>query len=363
MKGAFSPELVSEIRVFLESLRQSHSGYPCAESDIVDRVSRKVEAGRDEVTEALNSDASIKSIGKGKGQPNLVVFAGDEWLAYGITADAVKSALCAAGGSESATGIAKNLSISNKGAGWECLKERLEYLASEGVIFKQGRKYASGAPTAPAEKADASRDAEVIRIVGELKKAKKYPSLPREIGSRLSAPKITAQKLQRILRQMELDGALTLAKKGRSKAYILAGDDPRYACKLDEDLKFELLTEIEELKARILETHAAMIHDVASAPGAKPVSSLPANLEALVLDAIASIARRNTRPAVDLWELRESLPSVPSQELDEALEALGRDWKLELRPVQDLTRLSSRQRESLLRLKDGTMVVSVASSD
>jgi hypothetical protein len=357
MKGSFSPELISEIRVFLESRRQSGNGYPCAESDLVDHVSSDLGVGRDTVTKALKSDASVKSTSKAKGQPNLVVFAGDEWQAYGMTADAVKSALAASGGSGSASGIAKNLSISNKGAGWECLKERLENLVSEGVIFKQGAKYVLGALTAPPEAADTSRHAEVIRIVGELKKAKKYPSLPREIGAKLSAPKITAQKLLRILRQMELDGALIPAKKGKAKAYMLAGDDPRYARKLDEDLRFELLSEIEELKARILETNADII------PGAHPSPSLPANLEGLVLDAIASIARRNNRPAVDLWELREGLPSVPSGELDRTLEALGRDWKLELRPVQDLTRLSSRQRESLLRLKDGTMVVSVASSD
>ncbi|MBM3298747.1 MAG: hypothetical protein FJY85_02190, partial [Deltaproteobacteria bacterium] len=79
-----------------------------------------------------------------------------------------------------------------------------------------------------------------------------------------------------------------------------------------------------------------------------------------VADTVERIAQRSGRRTVELWELRRELAEIPRKALDEALQALGRSRVLELKPVQDATRLTTLQREGILTLNDGVQVLSVA---
>lgn len=77
-------------------------------------------------------------------------------------------------------------------------------------------------------------------------------------------------------------------------------------------------------------------------------------------DKIRELIEKSGLAAVDLCDLRAALPGVTRDELDTELVRLGTAWKLELRPVHDMTRLSADQKAGLLVLPDGTPVVSVA---
>jgi hypothetical protein len=191
----------------------------------------------------------------------------------------------------------------------------------------------------------------IIEALAGLKKKRKYPALPGEILTALSFPKAKAEALKEYLKGLGKDGILIPSRKSRYRAYMLAGEDPRYSSKPDNALKFELLTEIDHLKGKILEMQASPIPQRTDDTG---------GLEEQVLRRIAGLSRTRNRRTLDLWEVRRELPDLPPETLDTVLERLGTSWRIELQLVQDSTKLSAEEKAALLRLPDGTLVGAVA---
>lgn len=202
---------------------------------------------------------------------------------------------------------------------------------------------------------------QIIDALVILKEKRKYPALPGEIISALPVPKSRVEALKKYLQTLGKEEVLVPSKKGRYRAYMLAGEDPRYSRKLDNALKFELLAEIDQLKGRILEIQAR-----AGTPESADLGDTrfqAANLEGLeeeVLRRIAALSRSRNRRTVDLWEVRRTLRDIPPQTLDAVLESLGSSWRIELQLVQDGTKLSPDEKAALLRLSDGKLVAAVA---
>jgi len=200
----------------------------------------------------------------------------------------------------------------------------------------------------------------VIEALVRLKKLRKYPALPGEIGTALSVSKSRSEKLKEYLKRLGKEGILMASRKGRYGAYMLAGEDPRYAAKAENALKFELLGEIEELKARLLEFQATAHMPEPPREIEQVKADEYSGLEEGVLQTIKELSRSKNRRTLDLWEVRKALPKVPRETLDLTLERLGSAWLLELQLVQDSTKLSDEERSALLRLTDGSLVGAVA---
>ncbi len=201
----------------------------------------------------------------------------------------------------------------------------------------------------------------IIEALVGLKKSRKYPALPGEILTALSFPKAKAEALKEYLRSLGKDGILIPSKKSRYRAYMLAGEDPRYSSKPDNALKFELLAEIDRLKGDILEMQASLIPPEAGSDKARRKrTDDTGGLEEQVLRRIAALSRTRNRRTLDLWEVRRALPDLGPETLDTVLERLGTSWRIELQLVQDSTKLSAEEKAALLRLPDGTLVGAVA---
>ncbi len=205
----------------------------------------------------------------------------------------------------------------------------------------------------------------IIASLASLKAKRKYPAYPGEILTALRRPKNVLEKLKRVLRSMGQNGTLIPSRRGKFRAYMLAGEDVRYSRNPDEKLKFELLAEIEILKAQLLQVaaEAKESSEVVRAVAAEAAGASGEDLESLdrrVFETIRRIARHRTSRCVHIREIREVLSDIPGSELDQSLERLGTSWKLELQPVQDATKLTEKQRKTALRVSDGTMVCTVA---
>jgi hypothetical protein len=272
--------------------------------------------------------------------------------------DAVRDALAKLGGKGSATAVANQMGWPKSGKRWDSLKQALERLHSTGQLAFQGRNYLlveAKPPPPPVEARPPDHaDQRIIEAFGLLKRSRTYPAVASEILGKITAPKPSVRQFGPVLAEMAKQGILMVCKRGRSIAYILAGDDPRYSATPDEDLKFQLLAEIEELRAQIVELRA---QTAAGQPAETPAAH---GLDESVCAAIQRLAKKARRRTVQLWQLREALAQIPMAELDQALLRLGFSWKVELQPVQDSTKLSEQQKDALLSLPDGTKVVAVA---
>ncbi len=264
-----------------------------------------------------------------------------------ISTESIKEALSLLGGTGSASCIAAKLGSPKTGHRFQALKEELNRLVHSGAIFPSNKKYSLEPPPRWEDK--------IIEALGNLKRQRKYPALPGEIQAAIGTRKISDTTIKKVLGLMGKDGLLVFCQKGRYRAYLLGGEDLRYGKKPDEKMKFELLFEIEALKTRVLEALAQL---------SELAPDLEANAPPIddngVLLAIRNLAKRRSRRTVELWEIREALASLSNDQMDTSLTRLGTSWKVELQPVQDFTRLSPRQKDSLLRLSDGTMIVAVA---
>lgn len=354
MKDDLSPDLISGIRNALEDFRNSRENYPCRKEDLVDEVSREHAASRKGVERALKGDASLVIEAKRRGLPQYVVFAGDEALVYGISAESVMAALTEIAGPASIPKIAKELDIGSGKAQLECLQHQLSALLETGSIRKTTRGYTP---------APAIKRGMIIDVLAALKQAHTYPASLEQVFKPLRLARSDLPAVKAIVGQMVADEVLLLVPKDKTRAYMLAGDDMRYAAKADARLKFELLEEIETLKGQILELQARGL-SASSGETAAPTISSDSNddpvTDQTVLAAIRRIAKHNRRRSVDLWRLREALADIPRDQTDRSLERMGTAWRIELQPVQDSTTLSPRQKDAVLKLSDGTMIVSVA---
>lgn len=282
-------------------------------------------------------------------------------MADAISDDSIRVALVQLGGRGSVSSLARHMGFSTRSKKGDALRQALQRLLEGHELTYAGGTYllpTAQAPTLPRVDAGAplpqELDRQVIACLVALKRARMYPAVPSEILQGIEAPKPGIRQFGPLLAEMAKQGILAASKRRRSTAYLLAGDDPRYAAKPDDKLKFELLAEIEALRAEALELTA---HVTATKPAETPAVR---GHDESIFAAIERLAKKTRRRTVQLWQLREALSAVPTAELDRALVRLGSTWKLELQPVQDSTKLSDQQKNALLTLPDGTAVVAVA---
>jgi hypothetical protein len=203
----------------------------------------------------------------------------------------------------------------------------------------------------------------IIEALVKRKKLRKYPALPGQICTAAEFPSAEIDALKKYLKDLGKGGILMSSRAGRFRAYMLAGEDSRYATKIADlgKLKFELLGEIEDLKAQLLEVLA---RGHAEQPAQVLVKRIKvgevAGLEDQVLQAIAELARKRNTRTLNVWDVRKVFPNLPRETLDSTLEHLGSSWRVELQLVQDSTKLSDEERSALLRLTDGSLVGAVA---
>lgn len=207
----------------------------------------------------------------------------------------------------------------------------------------------------------------IIEALIDLKRRRKYPALPGEVCTALSLPKSQTAGLKEYLLGLGKEGIVTpswrTASGRRYRAYMLAGEDTRYATRRGDlfKLKFELLGEIEGLKGQILELEAnAQADQVTDGVGRQEEEREPESLDEIVLRKIAALSRDRNSRTLTLWEVRSVFSGLDPAKLDESLERLGSSWRLELQPVQDSTKMSPEEKGALLRLSDGTLVAALA---
>lgn len=294
-----------------------------------------------------------------------------------ISEESAKEALAQLGGKGTFTEIAKRLHEPVRGPKAEPLKQALKKLVSEQKVLLKGRAYTlnqdsielpdlgTQAPPAPPQALESDTD-RIIESVEKLKKDLKYPASPKEIAG--SAGYEFNSRFRSLLDGLVESGALQAHKSGRVTKYLFAGDDPRYARKADEQLKFELLEEIRNLRCRIELLPAEFAAKTRpTAPrritAESPRERIPDAIVERILPAIERISKRKKRRTVLICDLRAELKDLDSSVLEAALEKLGHDLKIELQLLQDGTRLNQKLREGLLRLSDGRLIAAVALSE
>jgi hypothetical protein len=204
------------------------------------------------------------------------------------------------------------------------------------------------------------REEHIIQALSQLKKQRKYPAFPKNVLDVLKRPENEKKRLGDFLQGMAAKGIIRSARRGKHRggAYMLAGDDPRYTKTPNAKLKFELLAEIEDLKAKLLESRAAGSVISEKAPHADARRDV--DVEKRILETIRRLSKAHKRRAVDVSDIRRELKGMPASSLEAALEKLGGEWKIELQPVQDITKLSEGQKQGLLILSDGTRIGAIA---
>jgi hypothetical protein len=288
--------------------------------------------------------------------------------------ESVKKALMELGGKGTSTKIAKVLGHEISKSKSDPLKLLLKSMTEQKMVILNGSVYSlpdsvtaivSATTKAPKPKAEPTKTRssqsrialtpdELVDALIALKKGRQYPADRTTIAKRIG---LTATKdfTEQIARNVK-DGVIVAAQAGKSPKYMLAGDDPRYAQKADEKLKFELLDEIQDLQAEIGRLSA--IQDVESS--SKADGSVAPAVNDRILRALVELAQKKKRRSVEIWALRAELNDLVPEILVEALERLGSERLIELVPVHDSTKLNQKQREGLLELSDGALIASAA---
>ncbi len=294
-----------------------------------------------------------------------------------ISEESAKEALAQLGGKGTFTEIARRLQQPVRGPRTEPLKHTLKKLVAEQKVLLKGSTYAlrqdsselSHLPskvTPEVLQAVESGADRIIESIDKLKKDLKYPAAPREIAE--SAGYEFNSLFTSLLAGLVEGEALQTHKSGRVTKYLFAADDSRYALKATEQLKFELLEEIRNLRCRIelLPTEFAekmkmtVPEKTAVERHAEPI---PDGMVERILQAIRKISKKKKRRTVLICDLRSELKDLDSKTFEAALEALGNDLRIELHLLQDGTRLNPKLRQGLLPLSDGRLIASAALSE
>jgi hypothetical protein len=288
--------------------------------------------------------------------------------------ESVKKALMEVGGKGTSTKIAQALGVEISKSKSDPLKLLLKSMTEQKMLSLNGSVYSlpdsstaivSATTKAPKPKGERIKtkssqprigltpDALVDALVA-LKKGRQYPADRTTIAKQIGL-KATKDFTEQIALNVK-NGVIVVGQAGKSPKYMLAGDDPRYAQKADESLKFELLDEIQDLQAEIGRLSA--IQDLESS--SKLESPVAPTVNDRILRALAELAQKKKRRSVEIWALRAELNDLGPEVLVEALERLGSERLIELVPVHDSTKLNRKQREGLLELSDGALIASAA---
>jgi hypothetical protein len=346
-------DVAAAVTKVVENHKKSGKKYPIPEKELIKEVAQDSSASESDIRKALVSSSSLAAASAKSNGPTFVTLAEDEALIYGIDEAAVMKALKSAGGTAYYSALARKMGLPTSGPKWKCLRDELGRLLDAGTLYLRGNRVSLEPPL--------DIDERIIEALGALKDQRKYPALPGEIATKIALPKSRLQELKKTLSVMAKTGVLTAAKRGRYGAYMLGGDDPRYAKKPDNKLKFELLEEIEELRARVAEMQSSA--DLMEVTEADAIEQMPKDLskvEEALLREIRMLSRKLGKRTLDLWEIREGFAKIPQHILNQILERLGSAWKIELQPVHDAGRLNEKQKAALLKLSDGTLIGAIA---
>lgn len=376
MAREISVDIVSEIRTLLQTLRDGGGPYPCPETDFLKRICEDGRFRQTAVTKALRLDTTL--VKKKRGSVSLLAFVDDEHLIYRVPESLILETVRQIDRPASLSKIAAALALPATVRAKACLTEQLQQLATAGSLFLVAKGYSTEQPPPAVQKKTRvtvkkpraavtakplPSDSDIIEALAVLKGDRDYPSTSDKIIKRFSTNALNSAVFKKRLKEMAEAGSLFEVKSGKRTSYLLGGDDVRYASKPDENLKFELLTEIEELKARLGKIEYGLDEaDAISTVQVHPPREI-LTIEERVLGTLEQITVDRRRRTIDLWELRQELPDVPRSALDRVIESLGCSRRVELKAVQDATRLSAKQKEGLLELLDGTQVLSLAKSE
>jgi hypothetical protein len=351
MPRTTSADQLLAIRTILDGLRGSGQGYPCSEADLIQLVSAAYPMKPATVKRLLSKDDAIVRLKKSTSSraPYFVAFPGDERLIFQIDENSVTQLLEKSGKPLSWKEIAAKLRIPSEPPADTFLREHLEIMVESNRLRRDGSNY-----HLPVK----ARDLDIIEAVGELKKAFSYPASVRNVAKRMPPPKLTEAQVKKLLDDMTETGAFRKVKSGKSTLYLFEGDDSRYVLKASEDLKFKLLAEIESLRTQLAEYRQEAVPSPAQ-PSLGGISDAE-TISGRIMAALDEETRLSGKRTVELTELRRKILDVPREQLDQALQDLGSSRTVELKPVQDITKLSRPQCESLLKLLDGTMILAVA---
>ncbi len=397
MAKKISPETFSSIRNCLNDLREAGKEYPCNIASLTKCVTAQTDIKEAEAIAAIKKDSSLVIC------DNMVAFAGDEEALYAhsdlpilsllkekgplgskqiqdalsdhkqkmkeklnrlieqksivffgkkyripeetkpISADKLISYI-ESKGSATFTALQKEFKADKA-----VLTQKLDELTSQGKLSKVGAK-------SPTYKIPPS-PFDLINLVSASKTKGKYPVKLSDLKKESTKLKVSAKELSDLLADLCRSGSLQEVKVSTAKAYMLAGDDIRYAAKLTEALRFEMLSEIESLKMQLQE--AALTSGVAKI-GVESERDVE-KIDQRVLNVIDSILNEKKRSRViELSQLRRELADVSQETLDNILLQLGKERVLELIPVQDSVSLSQDQKAGLLKAPGGELVMSVA---
>jgi len=294
-----------------------------------------------------------------------------------VTEESATQALAQLGGKATFTEIAKALREPTRGQRTEPLKQILKQLVAEEKIFLKGSTYTLNLEAAkrlsstpqpdtavePPTESDADK---VIEAIEKLKKDFKYPATPKEIAE--SSGFRFDLRFKALLTGLVDGAALQTWKSGKTSKYLFSADDPRYAQKATEKLKFELLEEIRNLRCELELSRATSAGGTQiSRSGPEPVERAPEPIPYAVVErilpAIKKISKKKKRRSVLISDLRTELEDLDSPIFEAALETLGDRRELELHLLQDGAKLNEKQKQGLLRLSDGRLIASVALSE